>query len=90
MSFDELPATAAQVAKESSKDKHLSTVLTSVQYGRWPSKISEDLLPYYRKANELSVIDGCLIWGRRVIIPKSLQKMLLTELHVNDKDEVTG
>ena len=83
MAIDELPVTAAQVAKESSKDKHLATVLTSVQHGRWPSKISEDLLPYYRKTNELSVTDGCLMWGKRVIIPKSLRKMLLTELHVS-------
>ena len=83
MVIDELPMTAAQVAKESSKDKHLATVLTSVQHGRWPSKISEDLLPYYRRANELSVVDGCLLWGRWVIIPKSLHKMLLAELHVN-------
>lgn len=83
MAIDELPITAAQVAKETSRDKQLATVLTSVQHGRWPSKISDDLLTYYRKANELSVIDGCLMWGRRVIIPECLRKMLLAELHVN-------
>ena len=40
-------------------------------------------LPYYQKTNGLLVIDGCLMWGRRAIIPKSLRKMLLAELHVN-------
>ena len=45
MAIDELPVTATQVAKETSKDKHLAAVITSVQHGRWPSKISQDLLP---------------------------------------------
>jgi len=61
MAIDELPLTASQVAKESSKDKHLAPLLTVVQHERWPLKISDDILPYYRKANELTVIDG---WGR--------------------------
>ena len=47
VAIDDLPVTAAQVAKESSKDKHLASVLTSVQHGRWPSKISDKLLPNY-------------------------------------------
>ena len=83
MASDDLPVTAAQVANESSKDKHLASVLTSVQHGRWPSKISDKLLPYYQKADELSIVDGCLLWGRQVIIPNSLHQMLLTELHTN-------
>ena len=75
VAIDELPVTASQVAKESSKDKHLAPVMTAVQHGGWPLLISDDLLPYYRKANELTVIDGCLMWGRRVIIPNFLRKM---------------
>ena len=46
MAIDDLPVTAAQVAKESSKDKHLVSVLTSVQHGRLPSKISDEFLFY--------------------------------------------
>ena len=28
-------------------------------------------------------MDGCLLWGRRVIVPQKLQKLLLAELHAN-------
>ena len=83
MEMDNLPVTAKQIAKTSAKDQTLATVITIVQHGRWPSKRTMDLLPYYHRRNELTVIDGCLLWGRRVIIPQKLCELLLAELHVN-------
>ena len=47
----------------------------------WPSQVSKELQPYHTKLAELSVEEGCLLWGRRVIIPKKLQKTILKELH---------
>ena len=41
MTTDEISTTAAQVTKESK----INTLL-QVQHGKWPSKISEDQLPY--------------------------------------------
>ena len=48
----------------------------------WPYQRDAELLPYSRKVNELSVHNGCLLWGQRVVIPTSLQSRVLHELHL--------
>ena len=47
----------------------------------WPSQLPKVLQPYHTKLAELSVKEGCFLWGRRVIIPQRLQKIMLQELH---------
>ena len=74
---------AAQIAKASQWDKTLSTVITAVRHDRWPSKQDEPLLPYYNRRNDLTVIDGCLLWGSRVVIPTVFRAQLLDKLHSN-------
>ena len=78
-----MPILASQIAKATEGDKELATVLTAVQHGQWPSRIDNTLTPYYNRKNDLAVVDGCLTWGRRVIIPKAFRKQLLEELHSN-------
>ena len=36
---------------------------------------------YQQRKNELSVLDGCLLWGARVIIPPQGRQQVLAELH---------
>ena len=36
---------------------------------------------YFTRQTELSVQDGCILWGIRVIIPKAGQFEVLQELH---------
>ena len=48
----------------------------------WPEYCPDSpLQPYWGRRDELSLQDGCVLWGRRVIIPESLQERLLGELH---------
>ena len=50
----------------------------------WPSSSSsleEDFKPYKTRQNELSVEDGCVLWGSRVVIPPQGRKLVLEELH---------
>ena len=37
----------------------------------WPKDTPDDktLRPFYHRRSELSVEDGCLLWGSRVIVP---------------------
>ena len=77
MEISNLPITASQIAKASAKDRTLAMVITAVQHGHWLSAPTVDILPYYRRQNELTVMDGCLLWGRRVIVPQKLQELLL-------------
>ena len=82
--FSDLPITVEKIASASLKDPDLATVLTSVQHGYWPQLSGNtSLTPYYRRRHELTVVDNCLLWGRRVVIPQVFRKSLLEELHCN-------
>ena len=73
---EELPVTASQIAKESLKDQQLSAVMKSVQQGHWPVTSTINLTPFKIRHHELSIIDGCILWGTRVIIPRIFHSAL--------------
>ena len=62
------------------KDPVLSRVKDFVMHG-WPGKVDANLEPYYRRRDELSVDQNCVLWGLRVIIPERHQSALLQQLH---------
>lgn len=64
------------------KDPTLSAVVHHTQQG-WPSSTNLDpeLQTYRSKEAELSVHDGCLLWGCRVIIPPQGRQNVLQLLH---------
>ena len=48
----------------------------------WPNTCPDPaLLPYFNKRQELTMQDGCLVWGGRVVIPSPGRESLLGELH---------
>jgi len=62
-------------------DPVLSKVLEFVRHG-WPQPVEDiRLKPYFNRRFELSVEQGCLLWGLRVIIPYRYQADMLEELH---------
>lgn len=70
-----------QVRKATRKDPILSRVLQFVMTG-WPDEQNEpETTHYFSKRHEITVEDGCLLWGIRVIIPKQLRERVLHELH---------
>ena len=79
---EQLPVLSCQIAKASETDKEISSIITFVQHGNWPSN-NKSITPYYNQRNELSVVDGCLVWGRWVVIPLLFRQQLLKELHFN-------
>ena len=81
--MDDLPVTATQIAKESKCDKELSIVLKSFQHGHWPSDTAVDLSPFRKRYTELSILDGCILWGSRVVIPSAFSRLLLQELQTS-------
>ncbi|XP_063532135.1 uncharacterized protein K02A2.6-like isoform X1 [Cydia strobilella] len=72
------------VEQETKKCTTLSTVMRYCTDG-WPDKamLNEELKSFYEKQNEISIDQGCLLWGTRVIIPKSLQNLVMNELHAS-------
>ena len=76
-----LPVTAQKVKKETRNDPLLAKVYNYTLRG-WPQHCTDDQLkPFAARKDELTLHDGCILWGSRVIIPKSLQATLLHELH---------
>ena len=79
---DQVPIRARDIEKATRNDSVLSRALDYTRNG-WPSHISNpgDLCPFLYRKNELSVEQGCLLWGARVIIPTQLRNCVLSELH---------
>ena len=71
---------ADSIACETRKDPVLKQLLQFTKH-EWPSDVSAELLPYYRKRFELTVQNGVLLWDSRVLVPMSLQDILLADLH---------
>jgi len=70
----------ADVEYATRADPILSQVLCSLR-GGWPERVSESLLPYWRRREELTVEGDCILWGCRVVIRAKLHSILLGELH---------
>ena len=47
----------------------------------WPTTVDSSFNPFSSRRHELSVCNGCVLWGNRVIIPKSGHQTILDELH---------
>ena len=48
----------------------------------WPSVVADPVLqPYFSCKHELSVDQGCVLWGLRVVIPEAYRVRLLDDLH---------
>ena len=77
--FDPLPVTCELIAKETQRDPELARVYEAILKG-W-SQHTEGEKPYHNRRNELSVHQGCILWGMRVVIPPKLQARVLEELH---------
>ena len=76
------PVTEKEVSQETSKDPLLSVILRKVLEG-WGNETckEEKMKPFWIRREALSVEGGCLLWGGRVVIPESLRKTVLLELH---------
>ena len=74
------PVKAQEIGKWTRKDPQLSQVLQFTLYG-WPEMVDPQLKPYWSRQLELSMEDGCILWGSLVIIPPPGQKRMLEKLH---------
>lgn len=78
--LESTPLTAQQIAQWTARDPILSMVLRFVLQG-WPTVAGEELAPYFRRRDELTTHQGCLLWGSRLIIPTPGRETLLEDLH---------
>ena len=78
-----LPIRASDIQAATSKDPVLSQVYSYTVRG-WPDtahSIPEKVKPFFSKRLQLSITNGCLLWGLRVVIPPQYQEAVLQLLH---------
>ena len=76
------PVSAANIRSQTDRDPTLAKVRQFVTCG-WPTLpvTSPEMQPFNQRREELSVEDGCLLRGSRVIVPPSLWGKVLDQLH---------
>ena len=52
-------------------------------------EISEELKPYWSYRDELAVIDGIMLKGRHIIIPRRITLQVPDQLHTNHRKDET-
>ena len=77
----DLPVDAKQIAEQSRKDPVISAAIEYTMKGWSPKCPREELQPYFTRRDQLSVDQGCLLWGSRVVVPPKFQERLLNEMH---------
>ena len=78
-----MPISLVQMQKATMEDNVLSKVVNYLSTGNWPNGniIEQNLKPYFNKRNELSLQDGVVLFGLRVVVPTIYRGIILTELH---------
>ena len=76
----ESPVTADLIRTWTQKDTDLSKLLWYIQSG-WPGRVDPSLSSPVLKKEELTLLNGCILWGTRVLVPKSGRAAVLQELH---------
>ena len=82
------PITADQIRSWTRKDPELAPIVQYLQQG-WPTTTpttssqegNPNLAPFFSKKSELSLHEGCVLWGTRVVVPAQGRQAVLAELH---------
>ena len=82
MELVKAPVTQSDLRRATRTDPVLGVVLNKILEG-WGAQAaaSDDLWPYHQRSSELSTEGGCILWGSRLVIPKSLRGKVMLELH---------
>ncbi|CAH8601572.1 unnamed protein product [Schistosoma rodhaini] len=75
------PLSAEDIRRYTQEDGELKRIISYLEHG-WPSHIdNKNIEQYAHRRNSLSLVDGCLMFGNRVIVPTSLRRKVMLELH---------
>ncbi|XP_055589596.1 uncharacterized protein K02A2.6-like [Uranotaenia lowii] len=79
------PITFSSVESASLKDPVMKQVYRYVQNG-WPLKLAlnrdDELQRFFDRRDSLTTINGCVLSGERLVIPATLRKQCLEQLHL--------
>ncbi|XP_055585498.1 uncharacterized protein K02A2.6-like [Uranotaenia lowii] len=82
-SIDAVPVSFKALRDASSKCNTLKQVIRHINEG-WPASsqlVSEPVKPFFQRRESLSVINGCVMFQERVVVPHTYRKRLLNQFH---------
>ncbi|CAB3999906.1 Hypothetical predicted protein [Paramuricea clavata] len=77
------PVELQQIREETAKGGTLQILTEQVMEG-WPDSIKKTqqaIKPYWNNRDDISIQEGVLLLGSRIIVPKSLRQKILQEIH---------
>ncbi|XP_052563134.1 uncharacterized protein K02A2.6-like isoform X1 [Culex pipiens pallens] len=77
-----LPIDYVMVAKVTKDDVYLQQIINYLRDG-WPLKFDKRLMDVFANQKDLEVVEGCVLYQDRVVIPRLMQSGILTLLHAN-------
>ncbi|XP_064470125.1 uncharacterized protein K02A2.6-like [Ornithodoros turicata] len=77
------PISKGELQDATRLDPEASAVINALEGGSWPprAEMSRSMTPYHRFRDELSVVDGLLYRGERIVVPQALTSKILTLAH---------
>jgi hypothetical protein len=79
--IEHLLVTIAVIQRETRRGNVLARVHDHVTNGWKDTNTYEMLKPFYSRRNEITLYQGCLLWGISVIVPVKLRTQILNPLH---------
>ena len=70
----------AGIKREITRDNVMSRVYEHVMKG-WDKTNEKEILPYFNRRNELTISQGSLLWGIRVVVPHEYRQQTLELLY---------
>ncbi|CAI2736848.1 unnamed protein product [Schistosoma spindalis] len=77
-----LPVTVAEIQSASKNDSIIKRAMKYVTNGWPPTGLDGDLKQLYHCRDSLCVVNDCLMFGERVVVPESLRAKVLKQLHL--------
>ncbi|XP_054746789.1 uncharacterized protein K02A2.6-like [Anastrepha obliqua] len=77
---EKLPVSFEMIRKATKQCSTAQAVINALSNG-WKQEITTELQPLYARKDALSVIQECLMFHERIVIPKKLQLRILRQLH---------
>lgn len=76
-----LPLTFKMICAATNKDSNLQNLILYLQSGKWPNNKSSEMQCYFSRKDNMSIVDDCVMFGERIVIPTCFRKRVLRELH---------
>ncbi|XP_055532770.1 uncharacterized protein K02A2.6-like [Wyeomyia smithii] len=78
----DMPLNFNKIGQMTKEDEFLMNIICYLAKG-WPPKLDKYLAKEFSNKDELEIVDECLLYKTRVVIPQLLQGEILKLLHVN-------